>query len=90
MDIKNIPSEELINELKRRENTFLKKDKPVRLYHIDFSPLIFICESYISQLQNDEYGPDENFEYYIFESAISCIFGMSVWKWINKKNNIEE
>mgnify|MGYP001218571265 CR=1 FL=1 len=50
---------------------------------IDFKPLIKICEEYIKCLKEGEYFKDA--DHYIFETALECIFGENIWKWINNR-----
>lgn len=57
-------------------------DPPKQLSSIDVEPLKKICQDYINALANDGYA-DEDFDHYIFETAMECIFGKDVWRFVN-------
>ena len=59
-------------------------DIPKQLILQDFKELRKICQSYVDDLEKDGYV-DEDHSHYIFETAMTCIFGKDVWKWINSK-----
>ena len=61
--------------------------KPVKLENIDTKKLSEICQQYIDFIDNDaEYHDDNDYEHYIFESAMETIFGKKVWDFINNRH----
>lgn len=61
-------------------------EKPKKLKNIDLSKLIEICESYIEFIDNDkEYTEDNDFDHYIFETALEAIYGDDVWEFVNNR-----
>lgn len=84
MMLDNISTEDLEKEIDKRRKQKAKDEKPIQLKNINVKPLKEICQNYINDLEKNAYV-DEDYEHYIFEIAMECIFGEDVWKWINKK-----
>ena len=60
--------------------------KPEQLENVDTKKLSEICQQYIDFVDNDkEYHEDNDFDHYIFESAMETIFGEKVWDFINSR-----
>lgn len=55
---------------------------PPHLSQIDIEPLKIICQNYLNALANEGYA-GEDFDHYIFETAMECIFGKDVWRFVN-------
>jgi hypothetical protein len=51
---------------------------------IDVGPLRKICKEYIESVYKYKYD-DEDFEHYIYETALQCIYGENIWEFI--RNN---
>ncbi|MCP4990913.1 MAG: hypothetical protein GY928_34180 [Colwellia sp.] len=60
--------------------------KPQQLTEIDIAPLREVCQQYIDDLEEHGYA-DEDFDYYIYEAAITMFFGKDVWQWINHRGS---
>ena len=80
----NISTEDLEKEIDKRKKQKVKDEKPTQLENIDIKSLKEICQNYIDDLEKNAYA-DEDYEHYIFETAMNCIFGKDVWKWINER-----
>lgn len=78
----NMSDEELQAELARRQQSKKAGAVPQQLPSLDFSPLIKICQDYINDLAREGYA-DDDYDHYIYETAIECVFGEDVWSWIN-------
>ena len=81
MSLKNIPLKELKDELARREATagILRptlKTKP------DFTELVELCKQYMGFLDSDDYCEDNDFSQYIFETALTALYGKGVFDYI--------
>jgi len=83
--LENITTEELRAELDRRENAEKEIAKPKQLESMDFTALRSLCQRYIDDIDKVGGYVDENYRHYIYETAISAIFGKGVWEWINQK-----
>lgn len=60
--------------------------KPEMIENPDLDKLKKICQEYVNFVEDDnEYYEDNDFEHYIFETAIETFFGKSSWKWINER-----
>jgi hypothetical protein len=60
--------------------------KPEKLENVDTKKLSEICQQYIDFVDNNkEYHEDNDFEHYIFESAMETIFGAKVWSFIRNR-----
>lgn len=59
---------------------------PLDLGNVDFTPLYEACKEYVDFLNSERcHGSHENHNHFIFESAISCIYGKDFWEWYNSK-----
>jgi hypothetical protein len=59
-------------------------EKPDMIEFPDFTELKKICQSYIEEVAKGDYV-DEDFPHYIFETAITTLFGNDVWTFINQR-----
>lgn len=74
--------EELRAEMDRREKEKDKKPEPKE--EIDWSKLIECVKEGVTIL--DEEGYEQNdFEHYVFEAAMTAVYGDEIWDWWNKK-----
>lgn len=85
MNIDHITDAELSAEIKRRELIKLKNEIPKVLSTPDFSTLINTCNAYIDEVYKHR-ATDSDSKQYIFEEAMNCLYGKSVWNWINKND----
>ena len=79
-DLQNFSKEELQEELERREKTVLSK--PIPFINPDFRQVHKLCIGYVNQVASGE--DDEDLTHYIFEAAVTAVYGEKVWDYINK------
>jgi hypothetical protein len=80
--LQNISDEDLKVEVERRKKESHQKRIPVPLDNIDFQPLLAICHDYIHELATLGYAA-EDYSHYIFEAAVTAIYGKDVWAFVN-------
>ena len=85
--------DELETELKHREKMRKKASEPGILYnaaeHIPghFDPIINLCKRIIQEMIDGTWHEDNDDHYYAWETAMKCVYGPSVFNWINKNIN---
>ena len=63
-------------------------EKPKQLEQINLDELKKICQEYIDFVDNDEeYHEDNDFDQYIFETAMITIFGENVFEYIDQRQD---
>jgi hypothetical protein len=63
-------------------------EKPKILENPDISRLVKICQEYMDFVDNDEeYYEDNDYDHYIFEEAMSTLFGKRVFDFINERRD---
>jgi len=63
-------------------------EKPKILENPDISRLVKICQKYMDFVDNDEeYYEDNDYDHYIFEEAMSTLFGKRVFDFINERRD---
>jgi hypothetical protein len=63
-------------------------EKPKVLENPDISRLVKICQEYMDFVDNDEeYYEDNDYDHYIFEEAMSTLFGERVFDFINERRD---
>jgi hypothetical protein len=63
-------------------------EKPKILETPDISRLVKICQEYMDFVDNDEeYYEDNDYDHYIFETAMSTLFGERVFDFINERRD---
>lgn len=77
MGIESYTDDELKMELELRRSKKEKRNIPKQLENPNLTLLREMCRDYVES----EYK-DKNFEYYIFETAISAIYGTDIWDYI--------
>lgn len=66
----------------------MEKPKQLSEKEIDLSGLKGICQQYIEFYDNDDkYYEDNDYSHYIFEKAMTTIFGEDVFDWINQRQD---
>jgi hypothetical protein len=78
MDIKDLTREELEEELARRE----KDKKPKPLEEPNWLPLYKLCLSMLDDITSGD--ADSDGRHYIYEAAMTAVFGNKVWAYINE------
>jgi len=58
--------------------------KPIIKANIDLDALKRTCQSYIDSLDVKGWA-DEDYHHYIFEEAMTALFGPDIFKWVNAK-----
>lgn len=84
--LKDFSEEELKGELERREKVRNQRPRP---QGSDFSPLVEWMESGMDHVEQHNCEP-KDFEHYVFETAMNCVYGKDVWEWLNRKLSWEE
>ena len=79
-----VSDDKLQEELDRRQAEKVEQEKPKPLPNIDISKLQKRCCEYIDEVATGDYL-DEDYRYYIFEAAVSAVFGKDVWNFVNSK-----
>lgn len=82
----NITTEDLLAELKRREEQAKEAKKPRATALVapeDLEKLKASCQDYIDQIAEDGYVDDDS-KQWIFEAAMELFFGRLVWRWIGE------
>lgn len=60
--------------------------KPEQVKEPDLTALRKICQDYIDFIDNDEeYHEDNDYNQYVFETALEMIFGKDVYEYINNR-----
>jgi hypothetical protein len=80
MSLSKYSDDELRKELERREKV---RSVPAPKPKPDFTNLILEAEEGIRSIVKEGH-PGKDFEHYIFETAMQCIFGPDVWDWWNE------
>ena len=70
-----------LSELEKKLDEHSHKPSPVKV--IDLSPLIKTCQEYIDFVYGNEYHEDNDYEHFIFESALITIYGDKIFDTIN-------
>jgi len=92
MDLKQASIEELKAELERKQKEKLKP--PEQLEKVSLGSLRKICEDYINFVATDDYHEDDewlkidfgnDYERYIYETALETFYGPEIWDFINKE-----
>lgn len=85
-DLQKISDEDLQHEIERRAAEKIANAKPQKLTNIQWAPLLKLAQEGIDGVASDGY-PGKDFDHYIFEQAMECIYGRKVWDWWNKNAN---
>lgn len=66
----------------------MEKPKQLKTEEIDLNALKEICQNYIDFVDNnEEYHEDNDYDHYIFETAMETVFGKEVWNFINNRQD---
>lgn len=82
-NLSGFTDEELKEELVRRAAE-KSTPRPMPKTSPDFLPLVAWLEQGMQSIQERETYP-KDFKEYVFESAMTCIYGPEVFAWINKR-----
>ena len=78
----NISTIKLQEVIDNRQKKKMAISKPEQILSPDLEPLRSICRDYINDLSENGYV-DEDHAHYIFEIAMTTIYGENVWNFIN-------
>jgi hypothetical protein len=81
-ELHQIPTADLRTELERREKEASKA--PLPLAHPDFSALVKTITDGVARAVDEEYE-DEDFKRYVYEAALTAVYGGTYWKWRNER-----
>lgn len=80
-DLSMFSSEELESELKRRDRR--KQSFPQPLENPDYRPLETLCREYLEHYRDHDREMKDG-THWIYETALTCIYGTKVYDWINQ------
>jgi hypothetical protein len=52
---------------------------------INLEKLKKVCNEYLEFLNSDDYYEDNDYDHYIYEAALKCIYGDKIFDFINSK-----
>lgn len=85
----DVPTEKVEMEIQKlqamvdqRKQETRKVAMPKPLSEPDFRPVIELCQGYINALATAGHA-DEDYDSWMFETAMNAVFGPKVWKWTN-------
>ena len=81
-NLENISDADLLAEVERRNRMAIPKP----LKKINWKMLIALAQEGVGSVAGTG-NPGKDFEEYMFQQAMECIFGPDVWKWWNKYYN---
>ena len=84
VELKDISTAYLQAELDRRLGVELAVQKPEILVFPNITALQIICQEYIDAIETDV-DLQEDYDHYIFETAMETVFGEGVWEYVNFK-----
>ena len=84
MSLKDYSPEELQGELNRR-GEISDIPKPLDEEDMNFTELKELCRNYLETIASGELEDAEDMKNYVFELAISSIYGRSIWDYIGSK-----
>lgn len=82
MPLSEYSIEELEQHLEIRKAA--KREPPMSNRSIDWSSLRKLVFEYVVFIASDDYHEDNDYKGYIFESALTAIYGQPIWDWINE------
>lgn len=80
MNLANYSDLQLRAEIERREQ-IAKIPAPTVQTNIDITPVIDLVVSWVTRLADGKHNDD--IKDYVFEAAVTAVYGMDAWKWIN-------
>jgi len=87
MDLTKLTDEQLKAELEAREAKRKADAIPQQKKEINWQPLLnHLHEGIVNMVEDDGY-PGKDFDHYVFETAMECVYGKDVWKWYNEHYN---
>ena len=75
---------ELIAEIEKRKQKERESIKPLDV--VDLKPIIKIWADYVEFLSSGDYHEDNDFEYYVYETTLTAVYGDQFWDWKRKLN----
>ena len=82
--LKDATDKELEAELAARKKAREAGDRPVALAQPDWKPVLKMAADHMKAIESNG-REDEDFDHYLYEAAMTAIYGPNVFKWINKK-----
>lgn len=89
MNLTEYSDADLRKEIERRDNEKKEAEKPIQIIEVDLTKLRKLCSDYIDFVASEDFHDDNDYEYYIYEMAITMFYGKNVWDWINKRIRLE-
>ena len=72
-----------VAELKKQAKTKTSIPTPKPLEDIDWSLLMEVVTDHVKSYFKDDYHEDNDDDYFIYEAAMTCIFGKDIFKELN-------
>ena len=83
-DLRDFSDEDLKKELEWREK---KNNKPpLQKDDIDWTPLLVMVQEGVDGIARDG-RPGKDFDHYVFETVMECVYDRDIWKWWNSHAN---
>ena len=79
----NFTTEQLEEELEKRNKIKLETEKTKPVQNPNIYQLIEVCQRRINEIGDEVDDPDT--KHYVYEAAMTAVFGDGVWKYINDK-----
>ena len=79
--LKDVPTDKLEEELRRRNAQKKEDEKPKELPVKNWVSVIKLCQGYLDNTAKGRV--DENLRQCIYEAAMEAVFGDEVWEYIN-------
>ena len=73
-----------VEELKKKAKTKTSIPAQIPLEDINWSSLIAVVTEHVKSYFKDDYHEDNDDDYFIYEAAMTCIFGKDIFKELNK------
>ena len=84
-NLRDATEDEIKDEMERRKlEALIPAPQPIKPNECNWSPVFVVCLDYMRDLERQGWA-DDDYEHYIYESAIEAVFGKDVWKYINSR-----
>ena len=73
------------NKDDQRSDIFIEMNKPKQLEYPDIEAIKEMAKKYVDFIDSDEYHSDNDYEYYIYETVMTALYGEDFWRWLGGK-----
>lgn len=85
-DANTLEARNVVVLLRKRISNLLSVPQPLEDSEIDLSSLKRTCVDHVNAI-NEQGEDNDDVEHYIYEEAMTTIFGPDIFTWINKKTS---